>query len=287
MKRQIASRKRVKIKMSISSPTGFGKTKSALLLAYGITGNWEKICVIDSENRSASLYSTLGPYNTIEVEPPYTIDKLEHAFRMCIEAGDEVVIVDSAYHYWQGVLDYVDSMGGGFQNWKKGSPMWQRLINLILQSDVHVISTIRKKQAYALTEGDNGKKKVEKKGMEDQVRDGFDYEMTIAFDLINDLHMAKAMKDRTEMFDNRPEFVITPATGKMIKEWCELGKEPEKQLQEISMNAYNQAYARIKGGEVDLLEKIKSSFIISESQLESLLRARDEAIKTKQAEEIK
>jgi hypothetical protein len=273
MKRQIASRKRVKIKMSISSPTGFGKTKSALLLAYGITNNWEKICVIDSENRSASLYSTLGPYNTIEVEPPYTIDKLEQAFKMCIEAGDEVVIVDSAYHYWQGVLDYVDSMGGGFQNWKKGSPMWQRLINLILQSDVHVISTIRKKQAYALTEGDNGKKKVEKKGMEDQVRDGFDYEMTIAFDLINDLHMAKAMKDRTEMFDNRPEFVITPATGKMIKEWCELGKEPEKLKPMLGEVAFGQAISRIEDGETSLVDKLRDSFTLSEDQNELILGA--------------
>jgi hypothetical protein len=26
---------------------------------------------------------------------------------------------------------------------------------------------------------DNGKKKVEKQGMEDQIRDGYDYEMTI------------------------------------------------------------------------------------------------------------
>ena len=34
---QKATRKKVKIKMSIASPTGFGKTYSSLLLAYGIT----------------------------------------------------------------------------------------------------------------------------------------------------------------------------------------------------------------------------------------------------------
>jgi hypothetical protein len=52
---QTASRKQVKIKMNIASPSGFGKTYSLLLLAYGITGNWEKIAVIDTENDSASL----------------------------------------------------------------------------------------------------------------------------------------------------------------------------------------------------------------------------------------
>ena len=57
MQLQTATRKRVKIKMSISSPTGFGKTVSALRLAYGITKDWKKIAVIDTENESASLYA--------------------------------------------------------------------------------------------------------------------------------------------------------------------------------------------------------------------------------------
>jgi len=32
--------------MNIASPSGFGKTYSALLLAYGITRDWEKIAGI-------------------------------------------------------------------------------------------------------------------------------------------------------------------------------------------------------------------------------------------------
>lgn len=50
-----AARKRVKIRMNIASPSGFGKTYSSLLIAYGMTGDWEKIAVIDTENDSASL----------------------------------------------------------------------------------------------------------------------------------------------------------------------------------------------------------------------------------------
>jgi hypothetical protein len=37
--------------------------------------------------------------------------------------------------------------------------------------------------------------------MEDEIRDGYDYEMTIAFEIVNDRHMARASKDRTELFD--------------------------------------------------------------------------------------
>jgi hypothetical protein len=81
---------------------------------------------------------------------------------------------------------------------------------------------MRKKQAYSMVT-ENGKTKVEKKGMEDEIRDGFDYEMTVAFEIINDNHLAKTSKDRTQMFDSKPEFVITSETGRMIKEWCEAG----------------------------------------------------------------
>ena len=37
-----------------------GKTYSSLLIAYGMTADWSKIAVIDSENCSADLYAHLG-----------------------------------------------------------------------------------------------------------------------------------------------------------------------------------------------------------------------------------
>ncbi|HEX8608918.1 MAG TPA: hypothetical protein VF679_09805 [Pedobacter sp.] len=118
-----------------------------------------------------------------------------------------------------------------FQNWAKTTPRYQKWLNSILQSKCHVITTSRKKQAYALVE-DNGKKKVEKQGMEDQIRDGYDYEMTIAFEIINDQHLARPAKDRTGLFADKPEFVITPETGKTILKWCNTGKEA---LQEVKV----------------------------------------------------
>ena len=37
--------------------------------------------------------------------------------------------------------------------------------------------------------------------------------------------MAKASKDRTQLFVDKPEFVITVETGKTILNWCNEGKE--------------------------------------------------------------
>jgi len=235
-----AQRQQAKIRLSVASPTGFGKTISALMIAYGITNDWSKIGVIDTENKSASLYAnhklpngfTIGEFMVSHIEPPYTPEKYSQAIKEGEDAGFEVLIIDSVTHVWQGqggLLEYNDSLGGNkFQNWAKTTPRYQKWLDSILHSKCHIITTNRKKQAYALI-NEGGKSKVEKQGMEDQIRDGYDYEMTLAFEIINDAHLAKASKDRTSLFMNKPEFIITPETGKLIKQWCETGIEAVKE----------------------------------------------------------
>jgi AAA domain len=226
MELKTASRKKVKIRMNLASPSGFGKTYSALLIAYGMTGDWEKIAVIDTENDSASLYSHLGEFKTIRLDAPYSPDRYIKAIDLCEKAGMEVVIIDSITHVWKGsggILEYQAALGGRYQDWAKATPLYQQWLNKILHSNCHIITTTRKKQAYSMiTEGN--RTKVEKAGLEDEIRDGYEYEMTIAFEIINDKHLTRASKDRTGLFVNLPEFVISPETGRMILRWCESGK---------------------------------------------------------------
>lgn len=221
-----ATRKQVKLRMSLASPTGFGKTHSALLIAFGITNDWTKIAVIDTENESASLYSDMGEFNTISILPPYTPERYTEAIHTCENAGMEVIIIDSITHVWSGqggLLEYNNSLGGRYQDWAKTTPRYQKWLDSILQSKCHVITTIRKKQAYEMVK-ENNRTTVEKKGMEDQVRDNYDYEMTIAFEIINEKHLAKAAKDRTRLFSDCHEFIITSETGRDILKWCNEGK---------------------------------------------------------------
>ncbi|MEI9943293.1 MAG: AAA family ATPase [Chitinophagaceae bacterium] len=227
MQLQNAERKRVKLRLNIASPSGFGKTYSALLIAFGVSGNWQKIAVIDTENDSASLYSHLGEYKTLKLEPPYSPDRYIEAIRICEDAGMEVIIIDSITHVWKGqggLLEYQNSLGGRYQDWAKATPLYQRWLTAILQSNAHIITTNRKKQGYnMITEGN--KTKVEKAGLDDEIRDGYEYEMTLALEIINDKHMAKASKDRTQLFADKPEFVISVETGKSILKWANEGKE--------------------------------------------------------------
>ncbi len=231
MELQIAQRKRVKLRLNIASPSGFGKTYGALLIAFGISGDWDKIAVIDTENDSASLYSHLGKFKTLSLTPPYSPDRYIEAIQKCEAAGIEVIIIDSITHVWKGqggLLEYQNSLGGRYQDWAKATPLYQKWLAAILHSKCHVITTNRKKQGYNIIT-DGNKTKVEKAGLDDEIRDGYEYEMTLALEIINDKHMAKASKDRTQLFVDKPEFLITVETGKAISNWCNEGLSMEQE----------------------------------------------------------
>ena len=143
-----ANKGNVKLRIGLSGPSGSGKTFSALLLAYGITKDWTKISVIDSENGSSHLYAHLGPYNVLQLEDDFHPAKYINAIKTCEKASMEVIIIDSITHEWKGrggCIDVYNKLGGRFQDWKKVTPVHQAFIDSILNSSCHVITTVRRK----------------------------------------------------------------------------------------------------------------------------------------------
>lgn len=233
MKLQKAQKEQIKLRIGLSGASGFGKTYSALLLAYGITGDWSKIAVIDTENGSVNLYAELGDFSTISLSAPYSPEKYIQAIKACENASMEVIIIDSITHEWSGqggCLQIHEKLGGRFQDWAKITPRHQAFIDTILQSSCHVITTVRRKTEFSLDKDSNGRMKVVKMGTKEQTREGFEYELTINFELINDQHICVASKDRTMLFSNKPEFVITSGTGKVLKDWCNKGTTNNKEI---------------------------------------------------------
>ncbi|CAL1517827.1 AAA family ATPase [Chitinophaga sp. MM2321] len=222
-----AQRNKAKIKMALAGPSGSGKTKSSLLTAYGLCGCWNKIAIIDTENNSADLYADLGPYQVLTLSPPFTTEKYINAIITCQQKGIEAIIIDSITHEWEYILDIHGNMtGNSYTNWNKVTPMHNSFVQAILQSPVHVISTIRTKQDYVLTEK-NGKMVPEKVGMKAITREGMDYEFTLVLDL-DMKNQATASKDRTGLFMNKPPVIITPDMGIEILEWCNQGSTDPK-----------------------------------------------------------
>ncbi len=220
------TRKKAKIRLGLSAVSGGGKTYSALLIAFGICGDWNKIAVIDSENNSADLYAHLGNYNVLPITAPFSPEKYAEAIAQCESEGMEVVIIDSITHEWDGkggCLEIVESLGGRYQDWAKVTPRHQKFIQSITQSSCHIITTVRRKQDYEMIKDANGKLKVEKAGLKEITREGFEYELTANLEM-DIRHHAIASKDRTGLFMGKPEFIPTVDTGKAIAKWCDEGE---------------------------------------------------------------
>jgi len=229
MEIRIAQRKKARIRLGLQGPSGSGKTYSALLMAYGLTGDWGKVVVIDTENHSADLYADLGNYHVLSLFRPFSPEAYIGAIQACEALKEtEVIIIDSISQEWEGAGGILEThgnmVGNTFTNWNKVTPRHNAFVQKILQSRCHVIATIRSKQDYVLS-GKNGKMVPEKVGLKGVTREGLDYELTIVLDL-DIKHNASASKDRTGLFMDKPSFVIDPSTGRRILEWCNLGAKP-------------------------------------------------------------
>lgn len=233
-----AQRKVTKARVGITGPSGSGKTLSALLMAYGMTGSWDKIGLIDTENRSADLYAEtmkagvhIGEFEKIDIEPPYTTEKYIEAIKAFEDYGVEVIIIDSLSHAWAGEgglleqKDQTSKVGGknSYTAWAEMTPKQNKMVESILKAKCHVLTTMRSKTEYVLEANDKGKQAPRKVGMAPVQRDGLEYEFTMVMDLTAD-HIATVSKDRTGLFDG---LYFTPDvdSGKKLIEWLESGEK--------------------------------------------------------------
>lgn len=219
-----ATRKQVKLRLNLSAPSGAGKTYSALRMAKGLVGDWEKIAVIDTENGSASLYSHMGDFSVIDLQPPFTPEKYIEAINICVDAGIECIVIDSSSHEWTTLLEENEKMahamfrGNTWAAWSKTTPRHDKFVNTVLHANAHIITCTRSK-TETIQEGG----KVKKVGMKDLQREGWEYELTISLNIDRDTHLATPSKDRTNLFEGGQPFLISEKTGELIKEWCESG----------------------------------------------------------------
>lgn len=110
-----------------------------------------------------------------------------------------------------------------FTNWSKVTPRHNAFVQKLLQTPIHVISTVHTKQDYVLIVK-NGRMIPEKVGLKSVQRDGLEYEFILVFD--QDMkNSATASKDRTGLFFGKPEMKLSAETGKQILDWCLKGAE--------------------------------------------------------------
>lgn len=286
---QKATRKKSKLRLNLSGPAGSGKTYSALLMAKGLIGSWDKIAVIDTENGSASLYSHLGDFNTIDLQPPYTPERYNEAIDACIAAGIECIIIDSSSHEWSGTGGCIEIneklaqskfKGNTWSAWSQTTPRHDSFVNKVLQCSAHIITCTRSKMETVMTDD----KKVKKLGMKDIQREGWEYELTVSLNIDRDTHMAMASKDRTNLFEGKDPFVITEKTGKAILKWCETGVEAPKKPEPLSPEFYAEWQTEVDAitNPTDLLTlyNIHAATVSEDEKLKLMFKTKQATFKT-------
>ena len=235
-----ATRKQSKARIALVGPSGAGKTLSALFLAYGITGDWSKIALIDTEHERGRFYAERSEYNIGQflyapLYPPYSPDRyIEYVTEAAQAVGnDGVVIVDSFSHAWDnegGVLDIKSSIAkqagkNDYTAWDEAGKVQNGLVNAILSIPCHTIVTMRTKMAYAMEQNDKGKMQPVKIGLAPIQRENTEYEFDVVFQLSRE-HIACTSKDTT--FLDTFSGVITPELGKQLGDWLKEGTEPPR-----------------------------------------------------------
>lgn len=185
-----ATKQQAKGRMALIGPAGAGKTYSALAIASHMG---KKIAVIDTEHGSASKYADIFEFDTMNIDnfhPQNYIDGIKAA----ADAGYDVLVIDSLSHCWMGKggeLELVDdaakrSKGNSYVAWKEVTPLHNQLIEAILQSNVHIIATMRAKTEYSQEKDENGKTQIKKLGMAPIQRDGLEFEFDVIADMDTD-----------------------------------------------------------------------------------------------------
>lgn len=248
---QKAKREKSKARICFMGTSGSGKTLSALFLAYGMTGDWDKVAVIDTERKRSLFYANrtdldvyaheegfvIGEFYHIDFEPDFTVDRYIEAMKLAQKqvGSDGVVIIDSGSHAWKGtggVLEYKEDIAAqrgktDFSAWNDAGKVQNRFIDAIMDLDCHVIVTLRSKADYVQEKDpETNKTTVKKLGMKPEQRDDFEYEFMLVLDFDKETHFATIIKDNTFLEAQNFHGTITPALGKEIKEWISEGKEP-------------------------------------------------------------
>jgi len=214
-----------KFVIGLAGTSGSGKTRSALELATGLAGKDGKICFIDTEHRS-NWYADKFIFYSNTLSQPYTPEAYSQAAREAVEAGADVIVVDSMSHGWGGPGGLLEVHAAlveeraqkSFQRaqqkgwnttldeqmdkisqfcWARLKPRWNFMANAFLTLGVHVILCYRAKEVAENLRGKTRNKLRMKSGAMDIISEGsevFDLTVSLLMDTARPGYVAEVLK---------------------------------------------------------------------------------------------
>lgn len=187
-----AVRESVPLLLGLIGPSGTGKTYSALRLATGIQRvSGGEIIVIDTESRRALHYADQFKFQHLAFGAPFGPLRYLAAIDAAINARGKIIIVDSMSHEHEGpggILEmHEQECERLMKSWRNATrdkvqlSAWaapkaerRRMINSILQRNVHFLFCFRAKEKLKVIPG----KQPEQRGVMPIAGEEFVYEMT-------------------------------------------------------------------------------------------------------------
>lgn len=194
-----ARRPKMNARALFQGPQGSGKTWTMLSVARSLTAGTDgRILGIDTERESMLTYADVFSFKHLPWRPPYSPDELTQTLdqlaRTWVQSTDDVVLIDSSSHFWQGSGGILDIAGGRVQGgWDKARPMQQALVESMLALPCHLLLGARMKNSVLVS--DNGKS-IENVGLTIVQDETLGYELNIVVQM-DMSHNISVMKSRT------------------------------------------------------------------------------------------
>lgn len=260
---QFEDAQRVQCKASIEFEglSGTGKSGAAMLTAKILAGDdWKSVYALDTENRSLRLLvgtlcsdgTKYGSFKVSELTPDigYAPSNYLAIREAAVQAGAKVFVQDSISHAWQykgGVLDKVsEAKNSGNKLYAKDSyAAWgdsdvvsekNKLLEMIRDERVHVISTVRVKEKMEYVRDAEGKAKLESLGEQQIQQADLKYEPDLVLHMLRpgsnrngkiEHPRVRVIKTRYAFLEKDEEYDWTPELIHQLKQYLENGVDPE------------------------------------------------------------
>ena len=194
-----AERPKLNARALFQGPQGSGKTWTMLSVARALTaGTSGRILGIDTERESMLTYADVFTFQHLPWRPPYAPDELTATLDQLgarwVESPDDVVVIDSSSHFWQGSGGILDIAGGRVQGgWDKARPMQQALVEAMLALPCHLLLGARMKNSVLVSDGGRTIENVGLTIVQDETL-GYELNVVVQMDMG---HNVTVMKSRT------------------------------------------------------------------------------------------
>lgn len=225
-----AKRELIWTKIALMSPSGGGKTYSALRLATGMKeelkrmGVETRILMANTESSRGKYYANEFDYDIVDIPVDTKPEEYADLIKYAIDQKYQILILDSATHEWKQALKIHQQNGGDFKAFAKVTPRHEVFVTAISDSPIHIISTIRGEDKYEVEKNDMGKTSVKKLGVGGDQRKDFEFEFSLTFNIDQKTNAAEVQKDNTHLFENRGAVVLTEQDGVEIIKWANSGE---------------------------------------------------------------